>query len=221
MAVDNDNNVLTVGNFSGMTDFDPGSGQYMLNGGALSMFVSKLDENGNFVWARHFAQNGSDTILSDIYSVAVDIAGNVYTTGGFSDTIDFDPRTGVHELFPQGMDAFLSKLDVNGNFVWAKQFGSANYDRGISLALDSDANIYTVSSFAGVVDLDPGAGTSTLTSGTYNWPDSSYYVENLYLSKFDTDGNFAWTKGMLGTGDIIGMKVELNSAGEIYTGGLF
>src|SRR5690606_8519479 len=55
----------------------------------------------------------------------------------------------------------------------------------------------------------------------YNWPDSSYHVINLYLSKFDTDGNFVWTKGMVGNGDIIGMKIELNSAGEIYTGGYF
>jgi hypothetical protein len=48
MAVDENMNVITIGDFDGTTDFNPGIGTY--NIGSNDMFISKLDSSGNFIW---------------------------------------------------------------------------------------------------------------------------------------------------------------------------
>jgi hypothetical protein len=99
------------------------------------------------------------------FSIAVDSSGNVYTTGYFQGTVDFDPGAGTSNLTSAGgADVFVSKLDSSGALVWAKSFGGASADRGQSIAVDSSGNVYTIGYFAGTVDFDPGTGTSNLTS---------------------------------------------------------
>ena len=57
-------------------------------------------------------------------SVAVDSSGNVYTTGYFSGTSEFDPGSGTSDLTSNGdEDVFVSKLDSSGYLVWAKNLG--------------------------------------------------------------------------------------------------
>jgi hypothetical protein len=107
---------------------------------------------------------GSANELS--YSIAVDSSGNVYTTGYFAGTVDFDPGAGTTNLTSVGSeDGFVSKLDSSGNFVWAKSFGGSSSDSVTSIAVDSSRNVYTTGNFRDTVDFDPGAGTTNLTSG--------------------------------------------------------
>ena len=57
-------------------------------------------------------------------SIAVDSGGNVYTTGYFEGTADFNPGTGITNLTSAGYkDVFVSKLDSSGELIWAKSFG--------------------------------------------------------------------------------------------------
>jgi hypothetical protein len=98
-------------------------------------------------------------------SIAVDATGNVYTTGYFEGTADFDPGAGTTNLISAGnLDYFVSKLDPSGNFLWAKSIGGSSNEVGYSIAVDSSGNVYTTGYFAGTADFDPGAGTSNLTS---------------------------------------------------------
>lgn len=108
--------------------FDPGAGVFNLTSvdnpstanNQNDIFISKVDADGNFVWAKQLG--GID--LKDATAVGVDAAGNVYTTGFFYGTVDFDPGVGVSNLTSIGYsDIFISKLDASGNFVWAKQMG--------------------------------------------------------------------------------------------------
>ena len=72
------------------------------------------------------------------WSVAVDSSGNVYTTGYFAGTVDFDPGAGSANLTSVGEnDVFVSKMDASGNHVWAKQFGGTSTDEGFDVAVDS------------------------------------------------------------------------------------
>ena len=94
----------------------------------------------------------------------MDASGNVYTTGYFQGTVDFDPGAGTFNLTSAGLqDIFISKLDAAGNFVWAKQLGGTLNDVGYSIALDTSGNVYTTGFFRDTVDFDPGAGTFNLT----------------------------------------------------------
>jgi hypothetical protein len=108
IAVDAAGKVYTTGYFRGTADFDPGPATFNLtSAGGFDIFVSKLDNAGNLVWAKQMGGPGHD----QGWGIAVDGAGNVYTTGWFAGTADFDPGPGTFNLSRAGgPDIFVSKL---------------------------------------------------------------------------------------------------------------
>jgi len=146
-------------------------------------------------------------------SIAVDGSGNVYTTGYFQGTADFDPSAGIFNMTSAGgTDIVVSKLDLLGNFVWAKQMGGALNDRGYSIAVDGSGNVYTTGYFQDTVDFDPGPGTFNMTSAG---------LEDIFVSKLDLLGDFVWTKQMGGTSDDNSNSIAVDGSGNVYTTGRF
>jgi hypothetical protein len=126
--------------------------------------VTKMDPSGKMLWEKFFSVAGN---LFRCTSVAVDKNRNVFLTGVFNGTSDFDPGAGVFEMTAISEGMFVIKLDSCSNFAWAKQVGG--YDDGLTAAncitVDQYGNIYTTGSFTGTnVDFDPGAGTHLLSS---------------------------------------------------------
>ncbi|CAN5527051.1 hypothetical protein BH11BAC2_BH11BAC2_00850 [soil metagenome] len=80
----------------------------------LSCFTGILSaQTVGLQWVKQLGGNDYDAGKA----IAVDASGNVYTTGAFSGTADFDPGLGVYNLTSAGEnDIFLSKLDASGNF---------------------------------------------------------------------------------------------------------
>jgi len=213
IEVDLAGNVYTAGFFDGTVDFDPGSSTTNLTSiGTSDMFVSKLNGNGNLVWAKSTGGAGDE----ESRSITVDATGNVYTTGGFAGTADFDPGPSTTNLTSVGdFDVFVSKLDSNGNFLWAKRIGGTGSEEGSSITVDSSSNVYTTGSFEGTVDFDPGAGTANLTS---------MGGADIFISKLDGHGNFAWAKRIGGAVNINGdwpNNIIVDSSSNIYTTGAF
>ncbi|SVE51796.1 uncharacterized protein METZ01_LOCUS504650, partial [marine metagenome] len=191
-------------------DFDPGSGTTNLtSNGGKDVFVSKLDSSGDLVWAKSFGGTSTESGYG-----AVDSSGNVYTTGTFRNTVDFDPGAGTANLTSNGIyDVFVSKLDSSGNYVWAKSFGGTNSDVGRSVAVDSSGNVYTTGYFKSTPgDFDPGSGTANLTSNG---------VHDVFVSKLDSSGNYVWAKSFGGSGHDYGHSVAVDSSGNVYTTGFF
>ena len=123
-----------------------------------------MDNSGNFIWAKSIGGNDGDIG----YKIKTDFAGNVYTTGWFEGLTDFDPGTGSFTIQSKGgVDIFLSKLDQNGNFVWAKSIGNTGLDAGLALWLDNFKNIYISGAFEGIVDFDPELTVYNLTAIRY------------------------------------------------------
>ncbi len=163
-----------------------------------------------FQWAKSIGGTSSD----EAYSVAVDAAGNVYTTGYYNGTVDFDPGTGVFNLTSAGyQDVFILKLDANGNFVWAKSVGGPFNDVGQGIALDAQGNIYVTGEFSpdATTDFDPGPGTFSMTLHS-----SGYDV---FVLKLDSNGNFKWAKQEGSTGSDLGGAIAVDQAGNVYTTG--
>ena len=210
IALDAAGNVYATGHFEGTIDFSPGSGTcYLSSNGAKDIFVLKLDSLGNFIWARNMGGSSSDYSMS----IALDAYGNIYTTGNFNDTADFDPGVGTYSLGSNGSsDIYISKLDNSGNFVWARNMGGSYGDVGNSIALDAAGNIYTSGIFFGTADFDPG-------SGTYNL--SSYGSSDIFISKLDASGNLIWAKNMGGSIHDFGFSIALDTYGNVYTTGDF
>jgi hypothetical protein len=79
------------------------------------VLVSKISSAGTELWGQEFNNLSGSTSLDFSYSIAVDGAGNVYTTGGFTGTVDFDPGPASYLLAPTGSNSgFVSKLTQAG-----------------------------------------------------------------------------------------------------------
>ncbi len=211
ITLDVSGNVYSTGSYSGTADFDPGAGTFnLLSAGGQDMFISKLDPSGNFVWAKSMGGPNSDYPRS----IVIDRYNNLFISGSFAGTCDFDPGPAINTLSSIGgsADIFVSKLNTSGNFLWAKSMGSTGTEYGNSLALDASGNIYTAGFFDGTVDFDPGPGTCSLISeGGYD----------IYISKLDDAGNFVWAKSMGGPNTDYCNNIALDAVGNVYTTGYF
>jgi gliding motility-associated-like protein len=211
ISTDASGNVFSCGLYSSTADFDPGPGVFNLtSNGAYDIFITKYSPSGNFIWAR--SMGGVDA--EQAVSIATDAAGNVYTTGFFFATADFDPGAGIFNLISAGQrDIFVSKLDPNGNFIWAKQMGGTDYDHAWSLTVDAAGNVYSTGEFASAVaDFDPGPGIFNLTS---------FGVPDIFISKLDAAGNFVWAKQIGGNSIDRANFISLDMTGNIYITGDF
>ncbi len=212
IAVDDNGNVFTTGSFWWIADFDPGPQQFIITpGDAFAMFILKLDANGDFVWAKSMDGSGDSNIDSG-HGLALDAAGNVYTVGTFTGTADFNTGLGTLNLSSVTLDyadVYISKLDNDGNFLWAKTFGSEFWDYGYAIALDDTGNIYTAGGHGNVGDFDPGDGVFNLEG------------YGLFISKLDNDGNFIWAKSMGGSNYTIANSIALDDAANVFITGTY
>ncbi len=213
VGVDAAGNVYTTGFFYGTVDFDPGVAVSNLTSkGYNDIFISKLDASGNFVWAKQMGSIFGDTG----YAIAVDSDGNVFTTGSFSDTCDFDPNVGVSNRTTLVEGIFIIKLDTNGNFVWAKSMGGIAYNKGRAITLDTTGNVYVTGTFGGITDFDPNAGVANLTSvGSFGGN------EDMFVLKLDLNGSYVWSKQFSGTGFKFVKGIAVDASGNVFTAGMF
>jgi hypothetical protein len=145
--------------------------------------------------------------------VTTDAAGNVYVTGSFKGTVDFDPGPNNFPLTSSGdLDVFIIKYNNAGIFSWAKSFSGQYTDEGFSIDVDSMGNIYTTGHFQDVVDFDPGIGTFNLTAN------SGYDV---FVAKLNSSGNLIWAKQIGGTSNDEGLSLVVNSKGSVFVTGYF
>lgn len=219
IAVDGAGGVHSTGFFTGAPDFDPSAGSAPIDAGtAFWGYVLKLDTGGAFTWAKAFRTNNF------IYpqDIAVD-ANGIYTTGLFKGGVDFDPAVTNFQLIsesPSG-DDFVSKLNLDGTFGWAKRVGSifSPYAWGSGIAVDAAGNVFTTGVFIGTHDFDPGPGVTTLTSQAP--PAGGDPSSDMFVSKFDSTGQFVWAKRIGGRGDEWGVDITTDAVGNLYTTGLF
>ncbi len=213
IATDKSGNIYTAGAFQGTLDFDPGTKEYNLTSvNNADMFIQKYDKDGHLVWVKTFP------FTSWPYgwpNIAADSKGNLYVTGAFEDTVDFDPGAGVYNLISPKIpsltfhDIYLLKLDTDGNFVWARNYNQLVQEHETFIKTDGLDNVYLSAAFDGKVDLDPSED-SLIIKGE----DPFYHSENSlkFLQKLDPAGNLV--RGMsLG----IYMKdLEVDAAGNFY-----
>ncbi|HZG01336.1 MAG TPA: SBBP repeat-containing protein, partial [Chitinophagales bacterium] len=216
MCIDNSDNLYLTGYFQGTVDFDPGTGVFNVDAvGTEDIFVCKLDSSGNLVWVK--TMGGVGTTGNDIShgnAIAIDSSANVYVTGYFGSTVDFDPNGGVFNLTSSSaQNVFISKLNSDGDFIWARQIEGAGYGNGNDIALDAAGNVYTTGNFYGIADFNPGTSVSNLNGGAY-W--------DVFISKLDASGNYVWARQFTGaTSNDFGFSIDVDAVGNVYTTGRF
>ena len=221
IVLDVQRNVYITGRFQKFVgtqvDFDPGIGVYNIAAiGQYDAFVVKLDANGQFLWAKNFGGSGAAVTGNGI---TVDSSGNVYTTGAFSYSIDFDPSsstdfilTAINQFGNAATDMFISKLDSNGNFVWAKRIGSQFFETGVAITSDNNNNICISGKFAGTVNFNTSGGTSELTGVSSS---------SGFILKINSSGNFTWVKSISGAGIEVVTAISVDILGNVFATGNF
>jgi hypothetical protein len=212
VTTDASGNVYMTGWFQGTVDFNPGAATNSLTAyGNYDCFVLKLDVSGNYVWVKQLGGTSNDIGNG----ITVDASGNVYLTGSFEGTCDFDPGTGSAALTAPGgnSDAFICKLTSAGAYSWAKKIGDTNLEEGFGIVLDASNNVYTTGYFSSTtVDFNPGTGTSNITCGGFN---------DCYISKLDASGNYVWGKAITGPNYEVGNALTVDGSGNVIITGYF
>lgn len=209
IVTDSSDNVYFCGRYEDTLDADPSSGVYnLISNGGYDIFVIKLDQNGNLVWAITLGSAGNE------YCVDIDIDTNqdVYLVGSFQDQMDFDPGSSVNLVTPQFNtgEAYLLKLDSYANFLWVKTL--ATTFEGISVDLNN--NICLTGNFESSTDFDPSTNTYTVTPPA-NLP------ESIFVLKLNLNGNFIWVKTISSPNLIRSKRIETDDNGNILFTGLF
>jgi hypothetical protein len=208
-AIDaNDGSIYIANFFSGTPDFDPSGGtDSIASAGSFDCSLSKFDSDGNYLWTKTWGGTSADFDSA----VTVSSDGSVYVSGTFTGTVDFDPGAGTTNATPLGgRDVFLSKFDSNGTFQWVKTWGyTGSESKPFNIGADSDNSVYVEHYFGGEIDFDSSAGIATSTSTGGN---------DIYLSKFASDGTWQWTKTWGGTGDDEAVRLQVTDDGIFSTG---
>ncbi len=125
VEVDSNDNVIVAGKVRGDL-YDTASG------GGVDSFVTKFDASGQELWSHQAAATENDGALG----LAIDGSDNVFFTGFTDGALSGQTHGG-------GADAYITKLDGDGNHVATQQFGGAGDEVGNALAV-SGGQVYVV-----------------------------------------------------------------------------
>lgn len=210
--------VYTTGIFTGTVDFDPSGNTTNLIADSTDIFVSKFDTAGNFVWARKM---GGSTSKDVGYSVAVDANENVYVTGVFKGTANFNPSgTALNLSSAGGLDIFVAKFDASGTLQWAKAMGGSKDDVGYSLTVDANGDVYTTGWFLNQCNFNPSGTATNLTAAGTN-ATFQQFPWDAFITKHSTSGALSWVKQLGGSGYEFGSSIVLDANKNIFLTGMF
>ncbi len=166
-------------------------------------FISLFSNAQTCAWAKNA------TGVSNGVSIRVDLIGNSFVTGNFSDSLTFENYT----LYNGGI--FLVKYDTKGNVIWAKRI--ANGGSVSCISLDATANCYIMGSFN---EFNITLGTITLTNTNNIPPPNSNYAD-VFIAKIDSSGNVLWAKNAKGNYRDNGTGISTDVNGNSYITGYF
>ncbi len=160
-------------------------------------FVAKLDAGGNLMWHTFLGSPGTDYC----YGIAFDDSGNIYVTGAGDQTWGASPIT----PYAGAEDAFVAKLDGDGNLLWHTFLGSVNRDTAYGIAAGDSGAVYVT-----------GAG-----DGSWGTSPRNPYAGNgdAFIACLNTNGELLWNTFLGSAGSDYGYGIAVDQTGEVYVSG--
>ncbi len=208
VVTDNGGNVYVAGGFAGTADFDPGPDWDLQTWDGGGAFLSKYSSSGEYQWALTWGGLAwPQTALA--HGVAMDSSGYLYVAGEYYGTVDLDPGPGNEPDHDTG--TYLTKFDLDGNYIWSR-----TWEAGVceDVAVHASDSVYVTGGFNYTVDFDPGPEVEERSS-TATGP------IDIYLSKFDTSGEFQWVQTWGGIQNDFGQSVDVDASGNPFVTGYF
>jgi len=133
------------------------------------------------------------------YGIAVDGYGNVYVTGDSGATWGSPVRA-----YTALADAFVAKLDYDGNLTWHTFLGGSGTDEGHGIAVDSSGNVYV---------------TGHVTD-TWGSPARAYTADyDAFAAQLDSDGGLVWHTFLGESSSDYGDGIAVDNVGNVYVTG--
>ena len=227
LTFDTNGNIFVVGRFSGTVDFNAGNGSDERTAhGSSDAYLTKYNADGSYAWTRVIGlcdeNNGEDCGEEFAGHIEIDSHSDVIITGTFNTVVNFDDTGGIDEHMATGFtsggvgwtgnsDIFITKYRTNGSYVWTKTFGGNEEETPDSLAIDGNDNVLLTGYFEGTANFDDN-GTDEYTSNGQ---------DDIFLTKYNANGTYAWTKVIGGIGQDHGFGNTVNSNNDIFITGSF
>ena len=166
----------------------------------FALSASSVQAQFATIWSKN-----SGSINADYMGKVVSDGTSSYFISSFSSTYNLDNNT---QISSKGMnDVVLTKIDANGDIIWAKSFGSEGNDNGYDLSLDNDGNLVIVGSFTDEIDF--GNEQKLISNGDLD----------AFVVKFDSDGDAIWSINAGGSAKDEATAVTIDTDGNMYIGG--
>ncbi|MCB0640616.1 MAG: T9SS type A sorting domain-containing protein [Phaeodactylibacter sp.] len=164
-----------------------------------SLFLLKLDANGQPQWQHSFSGTGD----KEWVALHTDAAGNLYSLGNFSATLDL---AGTPLTSPDGQGLFAVKWDPAGNLIWARAFPGSNQVKATALVVHQEQLFV-----CGYQN-----GELTLSNGVL-WAETS--DQDGFLLALDTAGGFQWARSIGAQYNDFAQAVVVNEQQEVIVAG--
>ncbi|OWY20626.1 hypothetical protein C7N43_00040 [Sphingobacteriales bacterium UPWRP_1] len=159
------------------------------NNGGIDTWVVKLNDAGEIEWSRVLGGSGEDFFRS-----VIALPDGNFLVAGYSDSADgdFTENLGYKDLW-------LVKLSAAGDVLWKRSYGGTGNDNASDIVLDAEKQQLVV------------IGSTSSTDGNISF---NHGGKDMWLLKFDTNGNLLWEKTYGGTFGDSGKSVALGANGE-------
>lgn len=210
MTRDGEQNILITGTITDTMDCDPGINENLMTpvGTGFTAFVVKLNHDAELIWAQQYGDGSQDQGVA----IETDSENNIYHTGRFDGTADFEVGAGTAEVTAFGnRDVFISKLQPDGTFLWVSSLGGADTDHPTDMDVDADGNVYVCGLFQTTCDFDPSDGVQNI---------SVYGDFDGFISVLNTDGEYLWATRQGNNSYNAGISIMVDD-GYIFSMGVF
>ncbi len=218
LTITSENDIVLTGYFSGMVDFDTDENEesFLMSTGNVDIFLAKYDSDGNYIFAKRYGSATTLTVAEQGYAVVTDDDNSIYFAGVFREELILDESSSDGTLIGNGnSDAFLAKLNQDGDFLWANCICGPEYEAAYDLSLGLQNDIYLIGHFGGILDFDPGDGTQLRSSNGGIDVFTTSYNRN--------DGSLTWAHTIGGDSSFgdSGRSVTVDNNGALYLAGSF
>src|SRR4051812_6896784 len=231
LAVDANESLLAAGVFNEEVSFDRRNPSFDRKAvGSDDIYLARLDSRGNFQFIKTIGGKKQETVADMVQ----DDQGNLYLTGNFAKTVDFEPGGGQTLLAAPGNgSAYVMKMDADANLAWARQIAPAVIDGhdeqaviiARALGVDSSGAVYSIGDFAGTVDFDPSSALRVVDldkSGDTPAISGQLEASDTYVQKLDADGNFVQVDHFGGEdGTVLSHDIAVESGGAMEITGAY
>ncbi|MDQ3158928.1 MAG: hypothetical protein M3P98_02220 [bacterium] len=197
IKIDSDDNIILAGSFnSASVNFNPDGSDIHTNNGGSDVFISKWNKDGVYQWTKTFGGSGNERPAQNgvlDYS-KIDDSTDIYIAGDYtSASVNFNPDgSDVHTNNGSAgtSDTFITKWNKDGVYQWTKTFGGTGRDWPTSAVAYHSNAVYVLGYYnSSSVNFNPDGSDVKSPVGD----------NDVFLSKWNADGTYQWTKSIGGT----------------------